>query len=263
MKTYGMIPIDWEKEPRFTCCFGIPWWKPLLTSCLVYIFCHIIGILLISKVLDKIIDPIVMFKASKCCFPLNMCDPIWNEENVDFLQKDTVESFLKYPCQCLLKPDDLFQVSIENDFHEIINIALNKMENPIKIDKKLVDEAYLRGSVKTIKMLLAKINKLDDEANFDLEVLKKTLQGLRKQPKGFNKAVFSIKEPVFSLQKYCGLSPIEQQQHWRTLQFPITNLLRVRINCSVVGNGMVNGENLIGIIFSPFLGSFLLIQNHK
>ena len=255
MITYGMIPILWKDEPRFPCCFGISWWKPLLTSCLVYIFCHIIGILLISKVLDKIIDPIVMFKASKCCFPLNMCDPIWNEENVDFLQKDTVESFLKYPCQCLLKPDDLFQVSIENDFHEIINIALNKMENPINIDKKLVDEAYLRGSVKTIKMLLAKINKLDDEANFDLEVLKKTLQGLRKQPKGFNKAVFSIKEPVFSLQKYCGLSPIEQQQHWRTLQFPITNLLRVRINCSVVGHGMVNGEMFF--LFQFNLTSFL------
>ena len=242
MKTYGMVPILWKEKPRFPCCFGIPWWRPLLTSCLSYIFCHIIGILLISKVLDRIIDPIVMFKASKSCFPLNMCDPIWNEENIDFLQKDTVESFLKYPCQCLLKPDNLFQVSIENDFHEIINIALNKMENPIKIDKKLVDEAYLRGSVKTIKMLLRKINELDDEANFDLEVLKKTLHGLRKQPKGFNKAVFSIKEPVFSLQKYCDLSPIQQRQHWRALQLPITNLLRVRINCSVVGHGMVNGE---------------------
>ena len=249
MKTYGMIPILWNEKPRFPCCFGIPWWRPLLNSCLSYIFCHIIGILLISKVLDPIIDPIVMFKASKSCFPLNMCDPIWNEENVDFLQKDTVESFLKYPCQCLLKPDNLFQVSIENDFHEIVNIALNKMENPIKIDKKLVDEAYLRGSVKTIKMILRKINELDDEANFDLEVLKKTLQGLRMQPKGFNKAVFSIKEPVFSLQKYCGLSPIQQRQHWRALQLPITNLLRVRINCSVVGHGMMNGEIFLILLF--------------
>ena len=257
VENYGMIPIlsreEGSRHPRFSVCFDIPWWRPLAICIGVLIFFQLIGILLIALFLDRIIDPIFMFKISKFCFPTRICEPIWNEENVDFfLKKETVDSFLQYPCQSLLKPDNLFQISIENDFHEIINIALNKMENPIKIDKKLVDEAYLKGSVKTIKMLLRKINDTDDEAHFDLEVLKKTLHSLRKQPKGFSKAVFSNKEPIFSLQKYCGLSPIEQRQHWSTLQLPITNLLRIRINCSVVGNGMINGENLIDITFSPF-----------
>ena len=254
---YGMIPIlsseEGSEHPRFSVCFDIYWWRPLAIGCGVLILFQLIGILLIALILDRIIDPIYMFKISKFCFPTCLCEPIWNEENVDFcLKKETVDSFLKYPCLSLLKPDNLFKISIENDFHEIINIALNKMENAIKIDKKLVDEAYLKGSVKTIKMLLRKINETDDEAHFDLEVLKKTLHSLRKQPKGFSKAVFSNKEPVFSLQKYCGLSPIEQRQHWSTLQLPITNLLRIRINCSVVGNGMVNGESLINITLSLF-----------
>ena len=263
---YDMIPILSREEghPSFSVCFDIEWWRPLAIVSGVLILFQLIGILIIALFLDRIIDPIFMFKISKFCFPTCLCEPIWDEENVDFfLKKETVDSFLKYPCQPLLKENNLFQISIENDFHEIINIALNKMENPIKIDKKLVDEAYLRGSVKTIKMLLRKINETDDESHFDLEVLMKTLHSLRKQPKGFSKAVFSNKEHLFSLQKYSGLSSIEQRKHWSTLQLPMPNLLRIRINCSVVGNGMVNGENLIGIIFSPFLGSFLLIQNHK
>ena len=254
---YGMIPILSRKEgfehPSFSVCFDIEWWRPLAITSGVLILFQLIGILLIALFLDRIIDPIFMFKISKFYFSSRLCEPIWNEENVDFsLKKETVDSFLKYPCQPLLKENNLFQISIENDFHEIINIALNKMENPIKIDKKLVDEAYLKGSVKTIKMLLRKINETDDEVHFDLEVLMKTLHSLRKQPKGFSKTVFSNKELVFSLQKYCGLSSIEQRKHLSTLQLPITNLLRIRINCSVVGNGMVNGENLIVIIFSPF-----------
>ena len=263
---YDMIPILSREEghPSFSVCFDIEWWMPLAIASGVLILFQLIGILIIALFLDRIIDPIFMFKISKFCFPTCLCEPIWDEENVDFfLKKETVDSFLKYPCQPLLKENNLFQISIENDFHEIINIALNKMENPIKIDKKLVDEAYLRGSVKTIKMLLRKIKETDDESHFDLEVLMKTLHSLRKQPKGFSKAVFSNKEHLFSLQKYSGLSSIEQRKHWSTLQLPMPNLLRIRINCSVVGNGMVNGENLIVIIFSPFLGSFLLIQNHK
>merc|ERR1712051_762350 len=99
-------------------------------------------------------------------------------------------------------------------------------------------------------MLLRKINQTNDESHFDLEVLMKTLHSLRKQPKGFSKAVFSNKEYLFSLQKYSGLSSIEQRKHWSTLQLPMPNLLRIRINCSVVGNGMVNGKSQIASIYA-------------
>lgn len=237
-----VIPILKEDFPRFTVCEGVEWWLPLLICCSILFLFQIIGIFLITKFLNPIIDPIVMLKVSKSCFPANMFKPIWNEENVDFLKKETVESFLKYPCQSLLKPDDLFDISIQNDFHEIIRIALNEMENPVKIDKKLVDDAYLKGSVKTIKILLKKI-KEEDNVSFDLKVLKKMLESLRKQNQGFHKAEHSINEPVFALQKYCGLSPVDQRHHWETLQLPIPSLLRIRINCSVVGLGMIDGKN--------------------
>ena len=96
--------------------------------------------------------------------------------------------------------------------------------------------------MKTIKILLKKI-KEEDNVSFDLKVLKKMLESLRKQNQGFHKAERSINEPVFALQKYCGLSLVDQRHHWETLQLPIPSLLRIRINCSVVGLGMIDGKN--------------------
>ena len=228
-------------EKVLTICENIPFWLPLLIMCSVLILFHIIAIILISLLLNKIVDPVVMLQYSKCCFPANLFKPVWNEDEVDFLKQKTVEDFLNYPCHSLLKPDNLLNVSIQLDFHKIIHIALNEMENPIKVDKRLLDQAYLKGSVKTIKMLLEKIEERDD-SNFDLKVLRKTLESLRKQTKGFNKSSQPIKEPVFALQRYCGLSSVQQRYHWDTLQLPQTSLLRIRITCAVVGLGMKNGN---------------------
>ena len=228
-------------EKVLTICENIPFWLPLLIWCSVLILCHIIAIILISLLLNKIVDPVVMLQYSKSCFPANLFKPVWNEDEVDFLKQKTVEDFLNYPCHSLLNPGNLLNVSIQHDFHEIIHIALNEMENPIKVDKRLLDQAYLKGSVKTIKMLLEKIKERED-SNFDLKVLKKTLESLRKQTKGFNKSSQPIKEPVFALQRYCGLSSVQQRYHWDTLQLPQTSLLRIRITCAVVGLGMKNGN---------------------
>ena len=90
-------------------------------------------------------------------------------------------------------------------------------------------------------MLLEKIEERDD-SNFDLKVLRKTLESLRKQTKGFDKSSQPIKEPVLALQRYCGLSSVQQRYHWDTLQLPQTSLLRIRITCAVVGHGMKNGN---------------------
>jgi hypothetical protein len=53
---------------------------------------------------------------------------------------------------------------------------------------------------------------------------------------------------VLSLQRYCGLSSAQQRYHWDTLQLPQTSLLRIKINCAVVGHGKKNG-NLFSFFF--------------
>ena len=214
--TDEILPIQWSLEEnsskRVTYCGDIPWWIPIFTTSLILILCQILGIVIIMSLLSKIADPIAMYRVSKSCFPSNRCcklDPVWNEEDKTICEH--IDRFLTYPSMDFLKGGNLIEKSIENDFHEIILLAIEN--DVLKIDRALLKTVVDKGSRKTIKILLqklkddGKINKLDDEANFDLEVLEKTLQSLTKQPK----AIFSIKEPVFSLQKYCGLSSIQQQ----------------------------------------------------
>ena len=248
-----------KPENVLTICENIPFWLPLLIWCIVLILFHIIAIILISLLLNKIIDPVVMLQYSKCCFPANLFKPVWNEDEVGFLNQKRVEDFLNYPCHSLLKPGNLLNVSIQNDLHEVIHIALNEMENPIKVDKPLLDQAYFKGSVKTIKMLLKKIEERD-ASNFDLKGLRKMLESLRKQKREFNRSSQPIKEPVFALQRYCGLSSVQQRYHWDTLQLPQTSLLRIEITCAVVGHGMKNG-NLFSLSFKQTYILRIKIQN--
>ena len=89
-------------------------------------------------------------------------------------------------------------------------------------------------------MFLRKIEEQED-TTFDIEVMKKMLICMRKQNR-FIKVDTSVHEPIFELQKYCDLSACTQRQHWEALELQVPNLLRIRVQCSVVGLGMIDGK---------------------
>ena len=151
-----MLPIEWtienEKLFRVTFCNIEFWWLPLLITVSVLVILQIISVVIILVYLDRIIDPINMFKVSTSCFPANMFAPVWNERHENVLKP--IKNFLQYPNEMTLRAGNLIDLSIENDFHQIINMAINEMENPLVVDEGLLSKAIEKGSVKTIKMII-------------------------------------------------------------------------------------------------------------
>ena len=80
-----IFQLDKTMQVKF-CGNNFPWWMPLAVACVCLSLLHIISIVLILHVLQKALDPIQLLKMSISCFPKNLFEPVWNEEQKDILE---------------------------------------------------------------------------------------------------------------------------------------------------------------------------------
>ena len=283
-----ILPIEWSMEEglknRVTYCGDTPWWKPLSVTCGVLIITHILGILLLNYFLSEIVDPIVMYQRTKSCFPskdwIKCCiwetgklNPVWNEDDEALLKP--INRFFAYPSEDVLKAGNLVDVSIENDFHEIIQVAIdeNRMKEVLTIDAEVLKTAFEKGSPKTIKMILAKLKEGKSMNNIKIDVQKlKRLKTILKESRNgditkeelislfyfYSEIISNLdavneelpttsaleNDPVFLLQKHCKLKANEGWDHCNTLDLSIVQLWKIKVNCIVIGSAMT-GKNII------------------
>ena len=86
------LHLDQTTKVTF-CGEAFIWWLPLAITCGVFVILHIISIIIIEVVLSKTLDPVQMLTISKSCFPTNLFEPIWSEEQNDIL--DPISDFLE------------------------------------------------------------------------------------------------------------------------------------------------------------------------
>ena len=153
---------DKDKLSYVTFCGeNISWWLPLILACTSFALLHLIGILLISLILCKMLDNIEILKMSKSCFPARCFEPVWDQEKPEllepistFLENPTSETYKEVDATLLKKTGrGLLEQSIQNDFKEILQLVLFNLKEPINEDIFL--KAIKAGSPKAIKMFLA------------------------------------------------------------------------------------------------------------
>ena len=159
----GVLPVAWSMEGNFvTICEGFPWWLPLALTSLLLIFWHCIGCIVITKYLNKILDPIKMLMSStgNCCSYANCFVPAWNENDEE--TRPIIEDFLYSPSKSTLKGasvklQELFQpplvvLSIDHGYAEIMRIIINDINVPVNMG--MIERSFLFGNGKMTKMLL-------------------------------------------------------------------------------------------------------------
>ena len=275
--SFDMLPIEWSLEDglknRVNYCGKTPWWLPLTVTCSLLLICHLLGILLLHCFLGEIVDPIKMYHKTKSCFPSNTCcklDPVWNEDEEALLRP--INRFFNYPTEDAVMSGNIMEISIENDFHEIIRIAIdeNEMHEVLTIDADVLKTAFEKGSAKTIKMFLAKLKKGINRQDIKIDVQDvKRLKNILKESRNgditkeeliieSSKMIGNLaaeneelsmtsdltNDPVFILQKDCKLKANEGWDHCNTLSLPIVQLWKIKVNCMIVGSTMT-GKNII------------------
>ena len=143
-----------------TFCKSIPWWLPLVTVCGFLAILHSLSILLICRVLTKMMNSIQIFRTSKCCFPLNLLDPIVNQNEKYCM--DEILKFLERPCLDHAQKLDqnlrnstgygLIEFAIKSDYYEIMNIVLEDFFEPVS--SRMLMTAIKLGSPKMLKFIL-------------------------------------------------------------------------------------------------------------
>ena len=88
-------------------CNGMAWWLPLVITSSILIFFHLIGCVVITKHLSKILDPIKMLmkSTSKLCSYANCFVPAWNENEVE--ERQIIQDFLQSPNKSTLKGQEI------------------------------------------------------------------------------------------------------------------------------------------------------------
>ena len=153
------MPIEWSlvNDHLLSICSNTPWWLPLFTASIILVILQFLGILIVTKYLSKIVDPIIMMKMSQKC---SCIAPAWNEDEGEILEP--IQKFLKTPSkenlsqtnktlQRLTRPN-LMNLSIKNGYYEIIKIIVNDLQEPVT--KKMVMKAFQSKNLRIIKMLL-------------------------------------------------------------------------------------------------------------
>ena len=162
-----ILPIDFSIEGNhITICNGFEWWLPLAITSFCLILFHLIGCLVITKYLSKILDPIVMLmkSTSKWCSFFNCFVPAWNEEEKEILP--IIQEFLQKPSVTNLKgasvklqelsSKPLIELSIDHGYVEIIRIIVDDLKVPVI--QGMVKTSFQCGNNKTTKMLLKKFD---------------------------------------------------------------------------------------------------------
>ena len=153
------FPIEWSlvEDNFLSVCGTIPWWLPLLIASTLLAIFQLLGILVIVKYLNKIVDPINMLAVSQNCCCLA---PVWREDEEEVLKP--IQTFMKNPSKesmdeanntlAQLSKPDLINLSINNGYFELIKIITIDLEVPVT--KELMMTAFQRGNVKIIKMFI-------------------------------------------------------------------------------------------------------------
>ena len=162
-----ILPIEFSIEGNHvTVCNGFLWWLPLAITCFCLIMFHLIGCVVITKYLSKILDPIIMLmmSTSKCCSIFNCFVPAWNEEEKEILP--VIQEFLQKPSLTNLKGASiklqelsrkpLIELSINHGYIEIIRIIVDDLKVPVI--QGIVKTSFQCGNNKTTKMLLKKFD---------------------------------------------------------------------------------------------------------
>ena len=105
-------------------------------------------------------NSIQIFRMSKYCFPLNLFDPIVNQNEKYYM--DEISKFLERPCLDHAQKLDqnlkdstgygLIEFAIKSDYYEIMKIALEDFLEPVST--RMLMTAIKLGSPKMLKFIL-------------------------------------------------------------------------------------------------------------
>ena len=179
----SFFPIEWSlvKDNFLSVCGTIPWWLPLLIASTLLAIFQLLGVLVVIKYLNKIVDPITMLAVSQNCCCLA---PVWKEDEEEVLKP--IQTFMKNPSKesmdeanntlAQLSKPDLLTLSINNGYFELIKIITIDLEVPVT--KELMMTAFQRGNVKIIKMF---INVVKEKVNNMVRFCYKNFKSLRRK----------------------------------------------------------------------------------
>ena len=237
-------------------CGDNPWWLPLAITCGVLVIFLILSIFLVSKVLTKMLDPISKLSMSLHCFyPTKCFGKVWTEDQMHIL--DPICSFMENPSRDKLDTanqilqaktgQNLIELSIQNDYHEAMNLMFYELDEPIPITNDMIELVIKKGSPKMIDMILtAKYqtikNVLKEERrkkwderkhrNDLVSQWKQFLENEARAPKYDVDKDFEKHHPVIKLQLDCKMTLNDILFHCEclTLQQPLLSWLELKFD---------------------------------